>query len=214
MPRCKPGGTQATPSSTPTSPLPATTDTSAAPGASALDAAQLRKLIDQANKGNTQAFDRLCALPSAAAAQWVQPLDLAENAREMFIRRASGEKALCTQERLRRQCTALTRDLTGPDPTPLETLLVDRIVLCWVHLHYVENVYVQSMHELSITQATFHQRRLSLAQSRYLAAIRTLAQVRRLQAPNVQVNIAEQQLNVAAITTAHSHQQHAERTAP
>ena len=133
----------------------------------------------------------------------------------MFIRRASGEQALCTQERLRRQCTALTRDLTGPVPTPLETLLVDRIVLCWVHLHYVENVYVQSMHELSLTQATFHQRRLSLAQSRYLAAIRTLAQVRRLQVPAMQVNIAEQQLNVAAITgAAHSHQQHAERIAP
>jgi hypothetical protein len=214
MPRCKPGGTQATPSSTPTSPPPGTTDTTAAPGASALDAAQLRKLIDQANKGNIQAFDRLCALPPTAAAQWGQPLDLAENAREGFIRRASGEKALFTQELFRRQCTALTRDLTGPDPTPLETLLVDRIVLCWVHLHYVENIYVQAMSELSITQATFHQRRLALAQSRYLSAIRTLAQVRRLQVPAMQVNIADQQLNVAALAgTAPSHQQPAERTA-
>jgi hypothetical protein len=86
-------------------------------------------------------------------------------------------------------------------------------VLCWLHLHYVENIYVQGMHELSITQATFHQRRLSLAQSRYLAAIRTLAQVRRLQAPNVQVNIAEQQLNVAAIAPAHVDQARAQRTA-
>ena len=179
---------------------------SAGPGASAPDAAQLRKLIDQANRGNRQAFDRLCALPPTAVAQWVHLVDMAENAREGFIRRASGEKALFTQDLFRRQCTALTRDLTGPDPTPLETLLVDRIVLCWVHLHYVENVYVQSMHELSLTQATFHQRRLSLAQSRYLAAIRTLAQVRRLQVPAVQVNIAEQQLNVAAITPAHPQQ--------
>jgi hypothetical protein len=42
-----------------------------------------------------------------------------------------------------------------------------------------------------------------MAQSRFLPAIRTLAQVRRLQVPAVQVNIAEQQLNVAAITPAH-----------
>ena len=70
---------------------------------------------------------------------------MAEHAREGFIRRASGEKALFTQELFRRQCTALTRDLTGPDPTPLETLLVDRIVLCWLHLHYAENIYVQAM---------------------------------------------------------------------
>jgi hypothetical protein len=76
-------------------------------------------------------------------------------------------------------------------------------VLCWLHLHYAENIYVQAMHELTITQATFHRRRLSLAQSRYLSAIRTLAQVRRLQVPAVQVNIAREQVNVAAITPAH-----------
>jgi|SoiMethySBSTD1v2_1073268.scaffolds.fasta_scaffold1371116_1 hypothetical protein len=151
-------------------------------------------------------------LPTVAA-QWVHLKDMAANAREAFIKRASGEKALFTQELFRRQCQALTRDLMGPDPTPLETLLVDRIVLTWLHLHYVENIYVQSMHELSITQATFHQRRLSLAQSRYLAAIRTLAQVRRLQVPTVQMNIAEQQLNVAAIMATHPHQERAQRTA-
>ena len=49
------------------------------------------------------------------------------------------------------------------------------------------------------TEAQFYQRRLSLAQSRYLSAIRTLAQVRRLQVPAVQVNIAREQLNVAAL---------------
>ena len=66
MPRLAPGGTQEAPSSTPSSSPMGTTDTIAAPGASALDEAQLRKLIDQANKGNTQAFDRLRAmLPTA-----------------------------------------------------------------------------------------------------------------------------------------------------
>lgn len=139
---------------------------------------------------------------------------MAANAREQFIKVASGEKALFTQELFRRQCTTLTRDLVGTTPTPLERLLVDRIVLCWLHLHYAENIYVQSMHELTITQATFHQRRLSLAQSRYLAAIRTLAQVRRLQVPAVQVNIAEQQLNVAAITSAHPQQSSDARRIP
>jgi hypothetical protein len=175
-------------------------------------AAQLRKLIEQANKGNTQAFDRLRAMLPTVAAQWLHLKDMAANAREAFIRIASGEKALFTQEMFRRQCQALTWDLTGPEPTPLEKLLVDRIVLCWLHLHYAENIYVQAMHELTITQATFHQRRLSLAQSRYLAAIRTLAQVRRLQAPTIQMNIAEQQVNLAAIMATPSHQERARGT--
>jgi hypothetical protein len=169
-------------------------------GASVPDAAQLRKLIDQANKGNTQAYDQIRALLPTVTAQWAHLGDMAANAREQFIKVASGEKALFTQELFRRQCATLTRELAGTNPTPLERLLVDRIVLCWLHLHYAENIYVQAMHELTITQATYHQRRLSLAQSRYLSAIRTLAQVRRLQVPAVQINVAEQQLNVAAIT--------------
>jgi hypothetical protein len=50
------------------------------------------------------------------------------------------------------------------------------------------------MHNLSLRQAEFCQQRLSKAQARYLSAIRTLAQVRRLGVPAVQVNIGQQQV--------------------
>ena len=88
----------------------------------------------------------------------------------------------------------------APLPTPIETLLVDRIVLCWLHLHLVDAFYAQNMQRLSIQQLDFHERRVSLSQRRYLSAIRTLAHVRRLQVPAVQVNIAGQQINLAAIS--------------
>jgi hypothetical protein len=45
------------------------------------------------------------------------------------------------------------------------------------------------MHDLSLRQAEYYEQRLSKAQAPYLAAIRTLAQVRRLGVPAVQVNI-------------------------
>ena len=105
----------------------------------------------------------------------------------------------------------LHAEMCGPDDgisraasdTP-EKLLVDRIVLCWLHLHDAETLYAQNMRkpldypgDLSPTPVS------RLAHNRYLSAIRTLAQVRRLQVPAVQVNIAEKQLNVAAITSAH-----------
>ena len=93
----------------------------------------------------------------------------------------------------------MTRELAGHAPTPLEALLVDRIVVCWMHLHYAETIYVQNMQDYSLTQAAFHQHRITTAHNRYLSAIRALAQVRRLQVPTVQVNIAREQLNVAAI---------------
>ena len=145
------------------------------------------------------------------APRWAHLGDLAEHAREALITRASGAKALFTQELLRCEAQAMTRALAGHAPTPLEALLVDRIVVCWMHLHYAETLYFQNMRDYSLTQATFHQHRITAAHNRYLSAIRTLAQVRRLQAPHVQVTIAEQQLNVAAITTAHPHPHHAER---
>jgi hypothetical protein len=48
-----------------------------------------------------------------------------------------------------------------------------------------------------IHQVEFFERRVTQCQKRYLASIKTLAQVRRLMRPLIQVNIAEKQANVA-----------------
>ena len=62
------------------------------------------------------------------------------------------------------------------------------------------------MGSLDLAWNEAYQRRIDRAQRRYLQAIRTLAQVRRLAAPatNVQVNVAEHQVNQmgAAVRTA------------
>ena len=212
MPRLQPGGTQAVPSLLPHSRPRATTDTTGDPGgASARGAAQLRALLDQANSGSRKALEALCARLPTDAAHWAHLGDLTEHAREALIILASGEKALFQQELCRKQCQAMTRELAGADPTPLETLLVDRIVVCWLHLHYAETIYAQNLPVLPAIQAAFYQHRITAAHNRYLSAIRTLAQVRRLQVPNVQINVAREQLNVAAITAAPPRQHQAER---
>ncbi|HZQ34669.1 MAG TPA: hypothetical protein VFD32_01970, partial [Dehalococcoidia bacterium] len=46
-------------------------------------------------------------------------------------------------------------------------------------------------------QGEYRQRFVERAERRYFAAIRSLAQVQRLLAPAVQVNIGEKQINVA-----------------
>ena len=211
MPNVAPGGTPAVSSSTPTSPPPGTTDMNAAPGVSALTPKDIRQLMTKANKGNEQALDTLCAVEGAP---WFwERFNMPTQALESLLKAFFGPDALLTHEAQRRQCAALRRELEGPAPTAIERLLVSRIVLCWLHVYCVEAIYGRAIEQqLSITQHDFHQRRLSQAQSRYLAAIRTLAQVRRLQAPHVQVNIAEQQLNVAAIASAQPHQHHAGRS--
>jgi len=202
MPRSPTGGTIAASSSTHGSSPTATTDTTAAPGASVLSPQDIRQLITKANKGNEQALDTLCATVEDTAPLWKQ-FNMPTQALESLLKAFFGPDALLTHEAQRRQCAALRRELEGPAPTPIERLLVSRIVLCWLHLYCVEAIYGHGIEQgLSITQHDFHQRRLSQAQSRYLAAIRTLSQVRRLQAPAVQVNIAREQVNVAAIAPA------------
>ena len=50
------------------------------------------------------------------------------------------------------------------------------------------------MPDLSLRHAEFHQQQISKVQVRYLSAIRTLAQVRRLGVPAVQVSIGQQRV--------------------
>ena len=50
----------------------------------------------------------------------------------------------------------------------------------------------QNITELSVRQAQYQQQRIDQAHRRYLGAIKSFAQVRRLQLPAVQVNIRQQ----------------------
>ncbi len=103
------------------------------------------------------------------------------------------------QEALHSKLNALRREIGGPDPSLLEDLLAQRIAACWLHLHYVEAIYALNVENngLGGRWSESMQRSIDRAQRRYLSAIRTLVQVRRLLAPMVQVNIAEKQVNIA-----------------
>lgn len=72
---------------------------------------------------------------------------------------------------------------------------MERVVLCWLHLHDAEGLRLQ-MKEVTFQQEEFHQRRISKMHARYLSAIRTLAQVRRLRVSALQVNVEQQHIAV------------------
>jgi hypothetical protein len=90
----------------------------------------------------------------------------------------------------------------GPDLSPLERLLADRIGLCWGHLALAESDYLRRLNEggLSLPMADFfdRDRHRDRAHRRYLQAVKALAQVRKLLGAAVtQINITENRLNVA-----------------
>ena len=118
----------------------------------------------------------------------------AEAAGITLVRKLAGQD-LAVREGLRRKLESLRAELGGLTATPLERLLVERIVACWLHLHHLEALYAGNSMPLEL--ATYYQRSLSAAHKRYLSAIKTLAVVRKLAVPVLQVNIARRQVNVA-----------------
>jgi hypothetical protein len=164
-------------------------------GASDLTSQEVKTLLRKAEKGDTTILPTLRTWMDRTAGYWENVGNLAATARDTLIEHASGGKNLVVRESLTRKCAALTQELAGATPSPLERLLVERIVLCWLDLYYAECLYAQHLGEsLTLRQAEYRQQRLSKAQSRYLSAIRTLAQIRRLGVPAVQVNIGQQQV--------------------
>jgi hypothetical protein len=120
--------------------------------------------------------------------------NLALQAQQGLIRKYSGRNVLA-REAVIRKLELMREELSGPDPSPLERLLVERIVTCWLHLHYLEHVYA-NRESTTLELGTYYQRSLSSAQKRYLAAIRSLALIRKLAVPVLQVNIARRQVNI------------------
>jgi hypothetical protein len=74
-------------------------------------------------------------------------------------------------------------------------LLVERVAICWLTVHVYEARYANA-EGLTLRQAEFHERRIDAAQSRFLTAVKTLARIRKLALPALQVNIGESQVNV------------------
>ena len=160
---------------------------------------EMMSLIRRAENGDESAMKELRAVYDEVPVLWEQTGDMAAQALRSIARRIGG-KNLVVQESIQRKCKTLRADLAGANPTPLESLLADRIVVCWLALQQAELSY-SSADSLTLDQAAFTQKRISAAHNRYLTAIRTLAQVRRLAVPVVQVNVAQagaRQLNVAA----------------
>lgn len=83
-----------------------------------------------------------------------------------------------------REAERLWEELAGPRPTVLEKLLVERIVVGWLATNWYEARMAQALKKgCSFETATFWQQTITQADRRYLAAIRNLAMIRRLQLP-------------------------------
>ena len=114
--------------------------------------------------------------------------------RESLIKNTAGENPM-VEEAIGRKLDRVRSELEGPNPSPIERLLAERASLCWFLVHRYESMFVNSQN-LAIVDAEYQQRKIDRAHGRFLSAVRTLAQVRKLGLPALQINVGANQVNM------------------
>jgi len=91
------------------------------------------------------------------------------------------------------------RDEMGYHDAPvMEKMLIDNIVTAWLRVQWLDYLVAAKMAgEFRIPAMEFWQKSLATAQRSYLSACETLAKVRKMRLPNIQLNIGDKQINVA-----------------
>jgi hypothetical protein len=93
---------------------------------------------------------------------------------------------------------ALQDDLGAAGASPIEKLLIQQVVLSWMRLGYVEYAYTSITNgQETYERLNYWEKRLNAAQRRFLRASETLARVRKISLQAIQINIANQQVNVS-----------------
>ena len=159
---------------------------------------EIGEILERAEAGDLDCLSDVRALlahPDIGSDYRICVGSSAEWLRQSVIEKSVGTNVLGA-EAIEQELARIRSELEGPNPTPIERLLAERASLCWFIVHWYENVYANAS-GWSITQADFQHRKIDKAHSRFLSAVRTLAQVRKLALPTLQVNIGQNQVNVA-----------------
>jgi hypothetical protein len=126
--------------------------------------------------------------------------DSARSYRRLLAERSSGGNPL-RKEAISERAGRMALERAGENPTPLEVLLSERVASLWVLVELQEALFAAWYYKANATSPTFVLQMARLQESahrRYLAAIKTLAQVQKLQGPSrVQVNLGGNQINVS-----------------
>jgi hypothetical protein len=115
--------------------------------------------------------------------------NLASIAEGNLVTALAGDQ-LWMREMLAVKLKTMRTELAGPQPSPIERLLVERVVACWLQVYHADAIAAQA-ERTTFAEGDYIQRRQDRAHRRYLSAIRTLALIRKLAVPiRVDLNVA------------------------
>ena len=166
----------------------------------AIESKELYQLARRIDKGEAKPGDlaRLRKELRGNHSLCKQVLDLTELTETQLIESLAGDSVL-VQEVIREDLAHRRRALGYDEARDLERLLIEQVILTWLHYYRVQHGYRQTVgKQFLIVQEDRWERKLNAAQRRHLRAVETLARVRKLSGRGpIQINIAEQQVNVA-----------------
>lgn len=137
---------------------------------------QLDGLLQRARQGDEEVLPELRAWLEQSAV-WRQFGDLGRQARDAWLRLIAGDDLVLRESLLKKLCD-LQRELTSGGGTPIERLLIDRVLANWLRLHFAELAVTQALNRPKI--AEFWDQRQSRAERAYLASLGALTTLRRL----------------------------------
>jgi hypothetical protein len=143
---------------------------------------RLKKLVRRAEQGDESVLPELRVALDVNGWAWREYGHAGSHALVAWLRLVCGNN-LMFRESIERRMEEMRATLAGKDPSPLEQLLVARIVACWLQVHYADGSYAQ-LKGGDPAQHTLMMRRQNAAQQRYLQAIKALATVRKLLRPS------------------------------
>jgi hypothetical protein len=163
---------------------------------------ELRALSKKAEAGEKGARKELKqALRESSPSVIARASDIGRKAQHLLINTAAGGEPLA-EYALSARLDMMRADVAGENPTPLEVLLTERVVSCWMVVELFDVLMsaqlaknTDSKCRIPFSTLKHYLRWQEVANRRYLAAIKALAQVRRLQSgiPSTQTNV---QINV------------------
>jgi hypothetical protein len=158
---------------------------------------QLRALSRKAEDGDQEARKELRRkLREASPAVIARASDIGRKSQHLLIETASGGSPL-TVLALSGRLDMMREEIAGENPTPLEVLLTERVVSCWLLVELFDRLMAAQLWKETPKEKRVTERALrhylrwqESANSRFLAAVRELARLRKLEAtaPPVQVN--------------------------
>jgi hypothetical protein len=150
--------------------------------------AELRAISEEAEAGEPNARKRLRRLVRSSSPEVIaEASDMAGRTAWMLIKTISAGEPLM-QEALQERMHQMRAEIAGENPTPLEVLLTERVVSGWLLVEVLEGL-ISAQYQRDVTAHRVppghiiqQSRILESATRRYLAAVRELARVRKLQA--------------------------------